>query len=196
MGDMNMRIGMIGLGRMGANMVRRVMRAGHECVIFDLDANLVSALQKEGAVGATSMEDLARKLEAPRPVWLMLPAGAVDPTLSELSRLLDRNDIIIDGGNSHYVDDIRRASELAAKGLRYLDVGTGDGIWRLERGHFLMIGGDSSAYIELAPVFKALTPEPEDILGTSAQGGATDERYLCLWHERGWPFRENNPQRH
>jgi 6-phosphogluconate dehydrogenase len=176
-----MQIGMIGLGRMGANMVRRVMRAGHKCVIFDLDASLVASLQKEGAVGASSIEDLVRKLEGPRSVWLMLPAGVVDQTLDELARLLDKKDIIIDGGNSHYIDDLRRASELAAKGLRYLDVGTSGGIWGLDRGYCLMIGGDSSAYLEVAPIFKALAPEPEDNRSSSEQrsaSGTADEGYL------------------
>lgn len=176
-----MQIGMIGLGRMGANMVRRVMRSGHDCVIFDLDENLVSDLQKDGAVGASSMADLVRKLEKPRTVWLMLPAGVVDQTLTELTGLLDRNDIIIDGGNSYYIDDIRRSSELAAKGLRYLDAGTSGGVWGLDRGYCLMIGGDSSAYLELTPIFKALAPEPEDVQETlehKSNCNTADEGYL------------------
>lgn len=176
-----MQIGMIGLGRMGANMVLRVMRSGHECVVFDLDANLVSTLQREGAIGASSIEDLVWKLKAPRSIWLMLPAGIVDQTLIKLSGLLDRNDIIIDGGNSHYIDDIRRSSELAEKGFRYLDIGTSGGVWGLDRGYCLMIGGDSSAYHEMAPIFKALAPEPEDNYKSSKQrstGGTADEGYL------------------
>jgi len=159
-------------------MVRRLMRAGHECVIFDLDSNLVSALQREGAIGASSMEDLVGKLRAPRSIWLMVPAGVVDQTLTQLSVLLDRNDIIIDGGNSHYIDDISRSSELAEKGLRYLDIGTSGGIWGLDRGYCLMIGGESSAYRELAPIFKALAPEPENIRESSEQRSAADEGYL------------------
>ena len=173
-----MQMGMIGLGRMGANMVRRLLRSGHDCVIFDLDANLVSTLQSEGAVGASSIADLVSKLKAPRAIWLMLPAGVVDQTLTGLAGLLDRNDIIIDGGNSHYIDDIRRASELAEQGLRYLDIGTSGGIWGLDRGYCLMIGGDASAYLEMAPVFKALAPEPEAIEQSPERKSVADEGYL------------------
>src|SRR5215831_13873919 len=137
-----MQIGMIGLGRMGANMVRRLLQNGQACVVFDRSANAVSDLVKEKAVGATSLADLVAKLERPRAIWLMVPAGAVDQTIGELSPLLEAGDTIIDGGNSYYVDDIERAKGLRSLGIHYVDVGTSGGIWGLERGYCMMIGGD------------------------------------------------------
>jgi 6-phosphogluconate dehydrogenase len=139
-----MELGMIGLGRMGTNMVRRLMRAGHQCVVYDLEAEAVQALAKEGAIGATSLEDFAKKLKLPRTVWMMVPAAVVDPTLKTLIPLLVREDVVIDGGNSYYHDDIRRAAELKAKGIHYVNVGTSGGVWGSERGYCLMIGGDEA----------------------------------------------------
>ncbi|MGB7187788.1 MAG: NAD(P)-binding domain-containing protein, partial [Candidatus Acidiferrales bacterium] len=136
-----MQIGMIGLGRMGANMVRRLMRGGHQCVVFDMNAANVQQLAGEGAAGANSLGEFVKKLNKPRAIWLMVPAGVVDATLSQLSPLLESGDIVIDGGNSYYIDDIRRAKELDAKGVKYVDVGTSGGVWGLERGYCMMIGG-------------------------------------------------------
>src|SRR4051794_31060769 len=136
-----MQLGMIGLGRMGANMVRRLITKGHDCVVFDRSPSNVKQLAQEGAVGAASLVELVKQLAKPRAVWLMVPAGAVDATLSELQPLLEAGDIIIDGGNSYYIDDIRRAKELRPKGIHYVDVGTSGGVWGLERGYCLMIGG-------------------------------------------------------
>jgi 6-phosphogluconate dehydrogenase len=153
-----MELGMIGLGRMGANMTRRLMRAGHKCVVFDMQAASVSALAKEGAAGATSLKDFVQKLSKPRAVWLMVPAAVVDATIRDLAPLLEPGDIIIDGGNSHYHDDIRRAAELRAKGLHYVDVGTSGGVWGLERGYCQMIGGESEVVRRLDPIFASLAP--------------------------------------
>src|SRR6266446_7265055 len=139
-----MQLGMIGLGRMGANMVRRLTRGGHQCVVFDLFPKAVEGLAKEGAMGAASFEDLAKRLDKPRKIWLMVPAAAVDKTISDLLPFLESGDTIIDGGNSYYVDDIQRAKELAAKDIHYVDVGTSGGIWGLERGYCMMIGGESA----------------------------------------------------
>ena len=137
-----MQLGMVGLGRMGANMVRRLLKAGHQCVVFDRSPQSVAELVKEGAVGAASLDELVQKLKPPRPVWLMIPAGFVDSTLGDLAGKLSKNDIVIDGGNSYYIDDIRRAGELKQKGLHYVDVGTSGGVWGLERGYCQMIGGE------------------------------------------------------
>ena len=157
-----MQLGMIGLGRMGTNMVRRLMRAGHRCVVYDLHAEVVQALAKEGAVGATSLEDLAKKLESPRAVWMMVPAAVVDPTLKALVPLLEREDVVIDGGNSYYHDDIRRAAELKSKGIHYVDAGTSGGVWGSERGYCLMIGGDEIVVRRIDPIFVALAPSIEE----------------------------------
>src|ERR1035441_10270880 len=151
-----MELGMIGLGRMGTNMVRRLMRAGHHCVVYDLQAEAIQALAKEGAVGTTSLEDFANKLKLPRTVWMMVPAAVVDPTLKTLIPLLKRDDVIIDGGNSYYHDDIRRAADLKSKGIHYVDVGTSGGVWGSERGYCLMIGGDEEPIKRLDPIFAAL----------------------------------------
>ena len=153
-----MQLGMIGLGRMGANMVRRLIGGGHQGVVFDLSAQAVAALAKENAVGASSLKDFASKLAKPRAVWLMVPAAAVDKTIADLLPHLESGDILIDGGNSYYVDDIRRARELGPKGIHYVDVGTSGGVWGLERGYCLMVGGDISAAKRLEPVFRTLAP--------------------------------------
>ena len=153
-----MQMGMIGLGRMGANMVRRLIRKGHECVVFDMSAQAVQGLVKEKAVGAGSLAEMVKLLKKPRAVWLMVPAAVVDKTIADLVPHLDADDIIIDGGNSYYVDDIRRARQLAAKGIHYVDVGTSGGVWGLERGYCMMIGGEKSSLARLDPIFEALSP--------------------------------------
>src|SRR5712692_7340978 len=139
-----MQLGMIGLGRMGANMVRRLLRGGHQCVAYDIHPEAVQALVKDGAVGASSLDDLVKKLSRPRAVWLMVPAAFVDSTIRDLAARLQESDILIDGGNSYYIDDIRRAQELKARGLHYVDVGTSGGVWGLERGYYQMIGGEEA----------------------------------------------------
>ena len=153
-----MIIGMIGLGRMGSNMVRRLMRAGHGAVVFDRSAEATAALVRHGATGAASLDELVERLPAPRAIWLMVPAAAVDATIADLAPRLARGDAIVDGGNSYYVDDIRRAKELAPKGVHYVDVGTSGGVWGLERGYCQMIGGDEAAFRRLEPVFASLAP--------------------------------------
>ena len=158
-----MQLGMIGLGRMGANMVRRLLRGGHECVVFDPVPAAVESLVREKAVGAASIEDLIAKLRPPRSLWLMVPAAAVDQTIERLHPLLAAGDTVIDGGNSYYVDDIRRSKMLAAQGVRYVDVGTSGGVWGLERGYCMMIGGDRDSVRALDPIFKTLSPGPGDI---------------------------------
>ncbi|SMF03524.1 6-phosphogluconate dehydrogenase (decarboxylating) [Tistlia consotensis] len=171
-----MQLGMIGLGRMGANMVRRLLAGGHDCVVFDRSEQAVAALVAETASGATTLEQLAGQLERPRAIWLMVPVGAVDATVEALLPHLEPGDILIDGGNSHYVDDIRRAGALAARGVRYLDVGTSGGVWGLERGYSMMIGGDRDAVTHLDPIFATLAPgkdgasDPEAPQRTSEQG--------------------------
>ena len=174
-----MQMGMIGLGRMGANMVRRLLRGGHHCVVFDRSQKAVDELVQEKAVGAASLADLVQKLEKPRALWLMVPAAVVDQTISELAPHLEKGDILIDGGNSYYIDDIRRAKELASKGIHYVDVGTSGGVWGLERGYCMMIGGETGVVNLLDPIFKRLapgtgdipkTPGRENIAGTAEQG--------------------------
>ena len=177
-----MQIGMIGLGRMGANMARRLLRAGHECVVFDLFPKAVLELTQEKAVGASSFADFAQKLSKPRAVWLMVPAAVVDKTIADLLPLLERDDILIDGGNSYYVDDLRRARELALKGIHYVDVGTSGGIWGLERGYCMMIGGEDTAIKRLDPIFASLAPGiGNDIPRTKGRekiGGTAEQGYL------------------
>ncbi|HEX9120292.1 MAG TPA: decarboxylating 6-phosphogluconate dehydrogenase [Terriglobales bacterium] len=168
-----MQIGMIGLGRMGANMVRRLLRGGHECVVFDANVGNVKQLAGEGAVGATSLDDFVRKLKTPRAVWLMLPAAVVDGTLKELAPRLQKDDIVIDGGNSYYIDDIRRAKELEPAGVKYVDVGTSGGVWGLERGYCMMIGGPRAAVQRLDPIFKTLAPGRGDVPRTAGREKAT-----------------------
>src|SRR5438477_92250 len=153
-----MQLGMVGLGRMGANMVRRLIQKGHECVVFDMSPKVVGELVKESAGGAVSLSDLVSKLEKPRKVWLMVPAAAVDKTIADLVAYLEAGDVLIDGGNSYYVDDIRRSKELETKGIHYVDVGTSGGVRGLERGYCLMIGGPDEAVKRLDPIFKALAP--------------------------------------
>ena len=174
-----MQLAMIGLGRMGANMVRRLLKGGHQCVVFDMSPKAVEDLAKDTAVGAASPSDLVRRLKKPRAIWLMVPAAAVDKTIAELAPHLDRGDIIIDGGNSYYVDDIRRANELAPRGISYVDVGASGGVWGLQRGYCMMIGGPQGAIKHLDPIFKTLspgtgdlapTPGRENIAGTAEQG--------------------------
>jgi 6-phosphogluconate dehydrogenase len=153
-----MRLAMIGIGRMGSNMTRRLLKAGHEVVVYARHADAVKALVAEGAIGAASLEELARKLERPRAVWLMVPAASVDATIQGLRPLLERDDVIIDGGNSYYQDDVRRAKELAPRGIRYVDVGTSGGVWGRSRGYCQMIGGEPEVVKRLDPIFAALAP--------------------------------------
>jgi 6-phosphogluconate dehydrogenase len=176
-----MQLGMIGLGRMGANMVRRLLKGGHQCTVFDRSAKAVEELVKEKAAGAGSLADFAKSLTKPRAVWLMVPVGAVDETIAGLLPHLERGDILIDGGNSYYVDDIRRANELASKGIHYVDVGTSGGVWGLERGYCMMIGGDADAVRHLDPVFATLAPGRGEIPRTPGRekaGGTSEQGYL------------------
>ena len=176
-----MQLGMIGLGRMGANMVRRLLHGGHECVVYDNNADNVKRLAGEGATGASSLDDFVKKLSAPRAVWIMIPAAVVDTTHAELAARLQKGDIVVDGGNSHYVDDIRRAKELAARGLHHLDVGTSGGVWGLERGYCLMIGGDVDAVAHLDPIFKTLAPGRGNLPrtpGREKSNGTAEDGYL------------------
>jgi 6-phosphogluconate dehydrogenase len=154
---------MIGLGRMGANMVRRLLHGGHECVVYDSFATAVEQLAKENALGTASLAEFTKKLTTPRVVWMMVPAGVVDNTIADVLPHLDRGDILIDGGNSYYVDDIRRATELAPKGIHYVDVGTSGGVWGLERGYCMMIGGETDVVAHLDPIFRTLAPGAGDI---------------------------------
>jgi 6-phosphogluconate dehydrogenase len=176
-----MQLGMVGLGRMGGNMVRRLLRAGHECVIFDLDPKAVRTLAGEGATGADSLEAIIRALRPPRAIWIMVPAAVVDATLDTIQPLLDPGDILIDGGNTYYIDDIRRARELAEVGLHYVDVGTSGGVHGLERGYCLMIGGDHVAVQRLDPVFRSLAPGVGGIPpapGREGRRGTAENGYL------------------
>ena len=158
-----MQIGMIGLGRMGANMVRRLLRGGHECVVFDTSAENVRSLAGEGATGSQSLDEFVGKLTVPRAIWLMVPAAVVDDMVAQLAPRLEPGDILIDGGNSYYIDDIRRSKELAAKGIHYMDVGTSGGVFGLDRGYCLMIGGPDAAVKRLDPILKALAPGKGDV---------------------------------
>ncbi|HMF79880.1 MAG TPA: decarboxylating 6-phosphogluconate dehydrogenase [Candidatus Acidoferrum sp.] len=169
-----MQLGMIGLGRMGANMARRLIRGGQQCVVFNRSPEPVKELVKEKAIGATSLADLVRKLDKPRAVWLMVPAAVVDQFIADLSPLLEAGDVLIDGGNSYYVDDIRRAKELQPKGIHYVDVGTSGGIWGLERGYCMMIGGESDVVQHLDPVFATLAPGVGDIPRTPGREKLVD----------------------
>ena len=176
-----MQLGMIGLGRMGANMVRRLIRGGHQCVVYDRSPAAVEALVTEGAVGSISLDDFVSKLSRPRAVWLMVPAAIVDGTLADLTARLGKEDIVVDGGNSYYIDDIRRNHELAAQGIYYIDVGTSGGVWGLERGYCLMIGGPNPAVERLDPVFRTLAPGRDSAPttpGRERRGGTAEEGYL------------------
>jgi len=176
-----MQLGMIGLGRMGANMVRRLLKNGHECVVFDRSPNVVHELVKEKATGAISLAELVTKLDRPRAIWLMVPAAVVDQTIGEVSPLLESGDIIIDGGNSYYIDDIERAKGLHSLGIHYLDVGTSGGIWGLERGYCMMIGGEKEIVEHLDPIFAALAPGVGDVSRTPGReklGGTAEQGYL------------------
>jgi 6-phosphogluconate dehydrogenase len=179
---MKMQLGMIGLGRMGSNMVRRLMRSGHECFVFDLNADNIKILEADGATGARTIEDLVGKLQKPRIVWVMVPAGEpTEKTVDALSRFMSGGDIIIDGGNSHFKDDVRRAKTLAEKGIHYVDVGTSGGIWGAERGYCLMVGGEKVVFDHLAPIFKTLSPGRGEIPRTPGReevGGAAEEGFL------------------
>ena len=176
-----MQLGMIGLGRMGANMVRRLIRGGHECVVTDLNPANIQELTKDKAVGAASLEEFVKKLSKPRAIWLMVPAAAVDSMIHKLAPLLESGDILIDGGNSYYIDDIRRAKELLPKGIQYLDVGTSGGVWGLERGYCMMIGGPKDVVSHLDPIFKTLAPGRGDIPRTPGRtdgAGTAEDGYL------------------
>src|SRR6516164_7615420 len=176
-----MQLGMIGLGRMGANMVRRLLKGGHECVVFDMSPDTVAELARERAIGTPSLADLVKNLEKPRAVWLMVPAAVVDKTIADLVPSLEPGDILIDGGNSYYIDDIRRAKELTPKRIHYVDVGTSGGVWGLERGYCMMIGGEPEVVKRLDPIFATLAPGRGDIPRTAGReklGGTAEEGYL------------------
>ncbi len=176
-----MQLGMIGLGRMGANMVRRLIRNGHQCVVYDRSPQVVKDLAKEKALGASTLADLVEKLQKPRAVWLMVPAAVVDKSIVDLMPLLEPDDILIDGGNSYYVDDIRRAKQLASKKVHYVDVGTSGGVWGLERGYCMMIGGEKDVVQHLDPVFATLAPGMGDIPRTADRPrnkGTAENGYL------------------
>lgn len=176
-----MQIGMVGLGRMGANMTRRLIGAGHECVVFDVSEKAVESLVEEKAVGSSSLADLVKKLKKPRAIWMMVPAGVVDETVEKLTPLLTEGDILIDGGNSYYIDDIRRAKELKPKGIHYVDVGTSGGVWGYERGYCQMIGGEKEIVSHLDPIFAALSPDSDSVSPTPGRKpgqGTADQGYL------------------
>ena len=176
-----MQLGMVGLGRMGANMVRRLIRDGHDCVVFDMSSKAVADLVAEKATGSSSLEDLVKKLAKPRAVWLMVPAAVVDETIAKVVPSLEPGDILIDGGNSYYIDDIRRAKQLAPKQIHYVDVGTSGGVWGLERGYCMMIGGEDHVVQHLDPIFACLAPGMGDIPRTPGRekiGGTAEQGYL------------------
>lgn len=168
-----MQFGMIGLGRMGANMVRRLLQAGHHCVVYDVNPKAVEELTSEGAYGTSTLTTFVAALQPPRPIWIMLPAGLVDSTISQLRDHLARGDVLIDGGNTHYIDDIRRAQELKPFGLHYIDVGTSGGVWGLERGYCLMIGGEAEVVTRLEPIFQTLAPGVGTIPPTAGRANRT-----------------------
>ena len=194
-----MQLGMIGLGRMGANMVRRLLKADHECVVFDMSPKAVEELVEERAAGASSLQDFVKKLDKPRAIWLMVPAAVVDKTIADLLPHLEAGDILIDGGNSYYVDDIRRARELAPKEINYVDVGTSGGVWGLERGYCMMIGGSVEAVQRLDPVFKTLAPGKGEIPrtpGRDKMDGTAELGYLHCGRFGSRALREDGAQRH
>ena len=176
-----MELGMIGLGRMGSNMVQRLLRAGHQCVAYDVHPEAAQVLVKDGAVGAASIEDFAKKLKAPRAIWMMVPAAVVDETLKKLMPFLEKDDVVIDGGNSYYHDDIRRAAELKQEGIHYVDAGTSGGVWGSERGYCLMIGGEDAIVKRIEPIFSALAPDIDSAPRTPGRdkvGGTAEHGYL------------------
>ncbi|MDW5265588.1 MULTISPECIES: phosphogluconate dehydrogenase (NAD(+)-dependent, decarboxylating) [Acidobacteriaceae] len=187
-----MQLGMVGLGRMGANMVRRLTRHDHECVVFDMSPKAVDELAKEkGVTGSSSLEDFVSKLAKPRAIWLMIPAGFVEETIAKIAPQLESGDILIDGGNSYYIDDIRRAKELAPKGINYVDVGTSGGVWGLDRGYCMMIGGPQAAVEHLDPIFKSIAPGIGDIdrtPGFDKLGGTAEQGYLHCGASGGGHF--------
>jgi 6-phosphogluconate dehydrogenase len=191
-----MQLGMVGLGRMGANMVRRLLKHGHDCVVFDMSPAAVGELTRENAVGATSLSDLVKKLDTPRAVWLMVPAAVVDKTIADILPALEPGDILIDGGNSYYIDDIRRAKELAPERIHYVDVGTSGGIWGLERGYCMMIGGEPQVVAHLDPLFAALAPGRGEISRTPGREERASRAGLpALRAERCRPLRQDGAQR-
>ena len=186
-----MQLGMVGLGRMGANMVRRLIKKGHNCAVYDRSPQAVNELVKDNATGASSLQDLVKKLAKPRAVWLMVPAGVVDQTIADLLPHLDAGDILIDGGNSYYIDDIKRAEELASKKIHYVDVGTSGGVWGLERGYCMMIGGEKDIVQHLDPIFSALAPGVGDIARTPGReklDGTAEQGYLHCGPNGGGHF--------
>jgi 6-phosphogluconate dehydrogenase len=186
-----MQLGMIGLGRMGANMVRRLIKKGHTCVVFDRSPQAAAGLVKDHAIGADSLMDLVKKLEKPRAVWLMVPAAVVDQTIADLLPHLEPGDILIDGGNSYYVDDIQRAKNLAPRKIHYVDVGTSGGVWGLERGYCMMIGGERDVVQHLDPIFSALAPGIGDISRTPGReklDGTAEQGYLHCGPNGGGHF--------
>jgi 6-phosphogluconate dehydrogenase len=184
-----MQLGMVGLGRMGANMVRRLLKGGHDCVVFDMSPKAVKNLVAEKATGSADFRDLVKKLTKPRAIWLMVPAGVVDETIAQIAPLLETGDILIDGGNSYYIDDIRRAKEIKSKGIHYVDVGTSGGVWGLERGYCMMIGGEAQIVSHLDPIFRTLAPGEGDIARTPGReklDGTAELGYLhCGNHGAG-----------
>ena len=195
--DTPMQLGMIGLGRMGANLVRRLMRDGHRCVAYDRNPDVVKSLAAEGATGAESLADFVAKLDKPRAMWIMVPAGVVEPTLDQLRPLLEADDIVIDGGNSYYRDDITRAKDLKRDGLHFVDVGTSGGVWGLERGYCLMIGGEDEPVRHLDPIFQTIAPgegSAEPTPGCSR--GHRRAGLPALRAFRGRPLRQDGAQRH
>jgi 6-phosphogluconate dehydrogenase len=186
-----MQLGMVGLGRMGSNMVKRLMNNGHTTVVYDRSTQVVQDLEKQSAVGASSLADMVSKLSKPRAIWLMIPAAVVDSTIAEIAPHLESGDILIDGGNSYYIDDIRRSQQLAPKGIRYIDVGTSGGVWGLERGYCLMIGGPTEAVEYLEPIFKTIAPGSGDIprtVGREKVGGTAELGYLHCGPSGGGHF--------
>ncbi len=186
-----MQLGMVGLGRMGANMVRRLLKGGHTCTVFDVSPKSVEELAKDGAVASSSIKDFVSKLQKPRAIWLMIPAAVVDSTIAQIVPFLEAGDILIDGGNSYYIDDIRRAKDLAPKGIHYVDVGTSGGVWGLERGYCMMIGGPDAAVQHLDPIFKTIAPGIGDIPRTAGReklGGTAEQGYLHCGPSGGGHF--------
>ena len=186
-----MQLGMVGLGRMGANMTRRLLRSGHECVVYDMSPKAVQELVRDKAVGSASLGELTKSLKKPRAVWLMVPAAVVDKTIADVVPHLERGDILIDGGNSYYIDDIRRAKELSAKGIHYVDVGTSGGVWGLERGFCMMVGGETDVVKHLDPIFSALAPGRGNITRTPGRppgSGTAENGYLHCGPNGGGHF--------